>query len=535
MPRTLRRMPIPVLVLFLAIAAPLLSLIHPWRGYLEASPPERVFLGFPLMPTDHYQYASFIQQAIDGRFFMENLFTSEPQTGVYVMLTYWGLGTASRLTGLSVVATWLIFQVVVGFLYILTFWVFTRHFIERRVHRIGTMVLFCFAGGIDWLFFFTGKVWSSAAVLTEPFAYYWNWTTFGSLSVPSWIWVAFLLILAFDLALRGMTWAGAVILPMIWLSHHYSGMAASLMVGLIPVVPAALALLRFEPIPWDTVRSRLRLAAPSLLSFLAVAPYLIWAGRDPVFAAMASVTASWKPLYSPWWYLIGYGLLLPFAWFGIRSMAREGSAAAEVCLAWITAVCVLATNPIAAGVKYQFLLFPPLILLAARGYEVLRAESPRFSRMMRAPAVVTLLVIGLFLNTPVSAFKSPGQFDRVNAYLPGGDVAAMRWLQGQPRGVVLSLPTCGAVLPWLSGKKVYIGHWFMTLDYLTKLKNVEMFFTPSVPPEIKVDILRRGGLTYVYFGTMESRLGRIDPALPLERIYDEQGVSIYRVADAAPR
>ncbi|MFQ5845107.1 MAG: hypothetical protein ACE5JG_08985, partial [Planctomycetota bacterium] len=76
----------PAPILAVALALPLLSLVPSWEGYLAQSPPDRIFMGFRYMAADHYQYASFIRQAReDGRFLMENLFTSEPQRGVYIM------------------------------------------------------------------------------------------------------------------------------------------------------------------------------------------------------------------------------------------------------------------------------------------------------------------------------------------------------------------------------------------------------------------------------------------------------------------
>jgi len=526
----------PVLVLLLALGAPLLSLVHTWRGYERATPPSRVFLGFPFMPTDHYQYAAFIRQAAEGRFFMENLFTSETQGGVFVMLYYWILGTVSRLAGLSTIATWLVFQVVVGFIYILMFWVFTRHYVEPRGRRIGAVLIFCFAGGLDWVFVLVSRVSQGAAALTEPYGTYWNWATFGSLSVPNWIWGAFLMTLALHLALRGRAWAGALIMPVLWLSHHHTGMVAYLTFGLLPLAPAVTALCRLESIPWDKVRSRLGLALPSLLSFAAVAAYLLWAGKDPVFAANAAASSQWKVFFTPWWYPITYGLLLPFAWFGIRSMARERSAAGDVCLSWLVAAVFLSINPIAGGAKYQFLVFPPLVLLAARGLSVVRDSSPAAARRMRDPLIAGLVVVGLFSNAPVSlVLRKIAAFDEANAYSSAADLAAMRWLEGQPQGVVLSFPSTGALVPWRTGHKAYIGHWFMTINYATKQREMQGFFAPSVPTAAKADFLQRSGMDYVYHGPAEAQAGGvIDPALPLERVYHEQGVSIYRVG-AAPR
>jgi uncharacterized membrane protein len=66
-----------------------------------------------------------------------------------------------------------------------------------------------------------------------------------------------------------------------------------------------------------------------------------------------------------------------------------------------------------------------------------------------------------------------------------------------------------------------------------KKREAQAFYAPSVPLTAKAEFLRRTGLRYVYFGATESQGGVIDPALPLERVYDEQGVSIYRIAQSS--
>src|SRR5574341_1150035 len=116
----------PASVLILALAVPLLSTITTLQGYYGAHPPEKVFLGFRYMSGDHYQYASLMRQAQkDGRFLMENLYTTEPQKGSYVFLYYWLLGSVARLTGATLAAIWELFRFLGGFLLIVVYWRFT--------------------------------------------------------------------------------------------------------------------------------------------------------------------------------------------------------------------------------------------------------------------------------------------------------------------------------------------------------------------------------------------------------------------------
>src|SRR5512134_2752271 len=115
---TSRIAPAPVLIL--ALAVPLLGMLATLQGWYGQHPPERIFLGFRYMSGDHYQYASFMRQAQqDGRFLMENRYTTEPQKGVYVFPFFWLLGSVARLTGATLPAVWELFRLTGGFLLIL--------------------------------------------------------------------------------------------------------------------------------------------------------------------------------------------------------------------------------------------------------------------------------------------------------------------------------------------------------------------------------------------------------------------------------
>jgi hypothetical protein len=154
-------------------------------------------------------------------------------------------------------------------------------------------------------------------------------------------------------------------------------------------------------------------------------------------------------------------------------------------------------------------------------------------RLARRPAVVGVACLGLTMNVPVALVKDFGfEIDRVDAYYPSADVAAMRWLSGQPRGVVLSEWSSGHLIPWIAGQKVYQGHWFLTLDPNRKRQEIAGFFSPRVSTAAKREFLQRSGALWVFHGTAEARSGAVDPLLPLEKVYDQDGVAIYRVLGA---
>jgi hypothetical protein len=530
-----RRPPVPVIVL--AVAVPLLSLVHAWQGRRAASPPERVFLGFRYMPADHFQYAAFMRQAQDGGGpLMKNPFTSEPQRGVYVLLHYWALGSLSRLTGLDPTAAWELARVAGGAAYILLFWALTAHYFDSRPRRVFATALFALAGGLDWIVVLL----RAAGVpglepLEYPFESFWNWSAFGTLVFPNWVCAACLVIVACLVLLRrprGWPFLSFALPPLVWFTHHYTASALYLMLGLLPLVPLAAAAARRERPPWARARANLVLAAPALSSAIVVAGYLLWARTDAVFAANAAGTLGWTLSFGVWWYPLAYGLLLPLAWFGIRSALRAERLPQDLLLAWLAASVLLSVNPIAAGVKYQYLVFAPLVLLAAEGRYRLEEASPRAARRFRSARWAVPAALLLFLNAPaclLKGFRAAG--DDGELFRPAAEIEAMEWLSGRPEGVVLSWDRSGRVIPWLSGKTVYLAHWFMTLDIRRKAGDVAAFFAPQAPASLKREVLRRSGARYVYYGPSEAALGAVDPSLPLREVYQNAEVTIYEVGD----
>lgn len=526
----------PTAVLIIALLVPSLNLIPVLHAYASDAPPDRVFMGFRYMAGDHYQYAAFIRQVRDhGDLLMANPFTSEAQRPSYLLLYFWILGTFSRLTGASVVLTWEIFRLLGGFLYVVVFWHFSGLLLEPRGRRVMATLLFGFGGGIDWIV--TGLRATVAPwiePLEYPYDYFWNWSTFGTMVVPNWIWPALVMLLAWLVMLKrtkGAEILAFLLFPVVWFLHPYSGMVAYLSAGLLAAAPVVIALARLEPIPWKRVRSNLRISAPALASFAVVAAYLLWARSDEVFRLNSARGFTWTDTFSVWWYPLSYGALLPLAFFGLRSIGEDREAPADAVVAWAAAAFFLSVNPLYAGVKFHYLLFPPLVILAARGLFRLQDTAPRFRRALRGGPAVALGAACLFLDAPVSLVKDlPAVAQDGDITMRQSEIDAMRWLEGQPDGLVLSSYRAGNRIPWLAGKPVYVGHWFMTLDSRSKSRDVAMLMSPQVPHGAKTDILGRTGARWVYVGPDEASMGSIDESLPLTKVYDSDGVAIYESA-----
>ncbi|HEY3175380.1 MAG TPA: hypothetical protein VGK94_06405 [Candidatus Polarisedimenticolia bacterium] len=524
----------PLTVLIIALGAALLSLAFTWQGYLAEAGQGLKFLGFRYMAGDHFQYAGFIRQARDtGSVFMTDPFTAEPQKGVFVLLYFWVLGVFCRLTGASVTAAWEVFRVTGVFLYVIIFWFFTESYFEKIRTRILATALFAFGGGLGWLVaLLRVALFPSLKPLEYPYDYYWNWCTFGTAIVPNWIWPALCLLLACHAVVRSIRGRDIVVfllLPTVWFLHAYSGMVAYALFGLLPLMPLARAAARLRPLPWNRARSNLRIALPGLASFGIVAAYLVWSRSDPVFATISHNGFLWTDSFNLWWYPLGYGALLPLAWRGRKPPPKEDPLRSDLILSWLAAAFVLSVQHYYAGVKFQYLLFPPLALMAARGLQQIGTKATTHSGWRGVRLAPAALALVLFLDAPVSLIKDfPTARTDDKIFIDPADLEAMKFLERQPDGIVLTSVFNGNRLPWLAGKTVFAGHWFMTIDVRAKAQMIGEFFSPATPREHKRGILVASGARYVYRGAYEAALSwAVDPSLPLRKIYDSGGVSIY--------
>ena len=111
-------------------------------------------MGFRYMADDHYSYASFVSQsAEEGKLFMENRYTTEPQKARFLLLYMWVVGKLSRATGLGVVGSWELARVLSGFVFMLMAWWFSGLLYEDVRKRLLAYLFVGFSGGIGWMLY----------------------------------------------------------------------------------------------------------------------------------------------------------------------------------------------------------------------------------------------------------------------------------------------------------------------------------------------------------------------------------------------
>lgn len=91
-------------VWLMAVAAVLLAVAPALFGLLSA-PAGSSYVGYQYNTDDHMVYAAWMRQAMDGRFFFDNRFTTDAQPGLTVHVYFFVLGLIAKVTGIALATT----------------------------------------------------------------------------------------------------------------------------------------------------------------------------------------------------------------------------------------------------------------------------------------------------------------------------------------------------------------------------------------------------------------------------------------------
>jgi hypothetical protein len=178
----------------------------------------------------------------------------------------------------------------------------------------------------------------------------------------------------------------------------------------------------------------------------------------------------------------------------------------------------------------------PLTLTASGALFWLTARL-RMSRRSRAVALTVLITgasvtnAGFFIGQVLPAAGVASSTDP-RRYLREDLIEALGWLRSNANkdDIVLCSYLSGSVLPAISARRVYLGHYGLTVDSQTKGEMVARFFSGAMSPEDADSFLRRQGIQWVLVGPFE-RAGASGSAPPggLSPVHRSGEVVVYAV------
>ena len=506
------------------------------------APEGQVFMGSLLNTDDTAQFLVAMRQGRDGRWLYQNPFTPESTRPALMYPLYMLWAKLVGWTGLAPIAAYHLLRVLGTVVLLVVIAALVRTLLVRQA-RAGlwqtAFLIAVFSSGLGWAAaFLPGEMGTRLMAdlsLIEV-------TTFQSFYVvPHLAWGLMFELLAMLCFLRALEhapgtrrfwlWslAGGLSCAGIGFSHPFALVVVCAVLGGV----VGLALLTRQTWGKAALWSASTILAPGapLLIY-----YALFFGRDPLWRSThvaGNATGSPCLLASAF----GYGLVLAMALVGAVWVIRAGRWRDQklgFLLAWVAIQAGLPYLPVPFQGRFAAGWHFALSVLAALGLERLVARVPpdRAERVrnvlviLTVPSTILILLVGPYMAL------SRGDYP---FYLAQGELQAVDWLAQASGGddVVLASYAMGNTIPMRAPCRVFAGHQFGTYRLHEKLALVGEFYDARTPDDRRMAILREYGVSHVYHGGFERQIGAFDPmkADYLERVYAEQGTSIYRVVE----
>jgi len=457
-----------------ALSVALLRALPYWALRLTDPPPGRAFLQTGYIPKDWLSYAAFVRQAAQHAGVpVDNPFTTEVQSGRFILLYHQVLGALCSLTGLDPLLVLELSRIPLLLLFFWLLWRFLSRVFPQRDHRLWALWLAALSGGLEFLVEPTLGAWPSevASVAREDFWPMFGWSTFQAAYNPLWLAGLCLVLPLLQSALDPETtrsrfvWS-ALGFFVLYFVHPYSAIAVLAIVVLHPVLMGLLAV--------PGARAAWLRSWPPLLVALGCAGCVsLWQLRDPVYRSCSGGLLGGRIL-SVFWYPLTYGVLLLLAVRGWQRMVSQRHPWRFGLGAWSLAILLLHSSPVLNGYHFLYFQHLPLALVAAPVLADLVAHlqaRPLYGRMATG-----LLLVSLFIAPLVVTVQAIGEALREHK-LPAENIAMAKRLAQEPPGNALTTAGLGNLVPAFSPHHVYVGHWFMTPRYEARKNEVDRLFS----------------------------------------------------------
>lgn len=488
---------------------------------------------------DTYTYVAFIEQAKQGRILFENLYTTEPQTESLIRPSYYLLGRVASALDISSIAAYHLGRIIFSVAFCFVLYLFLGIFFKTYKRRLLAYTIIIATTGLGFL---VGSLWSQVSDAWIPES-----NTFLSLQeAPHFILSQMLMLLTFLFILKGWSLAGVnnkakrriiyfilsfVSLFLLTFEHPYDLLLCTGAI-LLSVIYIGL----FQKINKRVfVISALGISAVCLLGLLYQYTETL---RNPILNNWAAQSKSPNPID----YILGYGVLIPFAVIGLERYLNKPKFSQILIVSWVGVTSILLYSPVFFQRRLSEGFHIPLGILGAEGLIIVavfvsRLFIPKVRKMVSyvfVGIVVIFMCIGTVLGVQqdVETVKK----DTIGAYyyyMLNDEIKAMDYLKHKTgeKDTVLSNWFYGNVIPGITGRRVYIGHKAQTNQFENKIATINKFLLNKNADEA-YRFLTDNNITYLYLGGNDSILtyGFKPEKKPyLIKIYDEGQARIYKV------
>jgi hypothetical protein len=493
--------------LFLLLLASLPYLI----GAATAGP-DRVFTGLQVNPLDGVSYLAKMRLGYEGEWLFQLLFTPEQGQGVFLFTYFLALGHMARILGLPLIVVFHAARLLGGFALLWMIYELIARVTDGIDLRRRAWWIVALSSGVGWFAALLGHADSSDMTIPESNTFYMLIAN-AHFALAAAIMISMFILI---LEMRSFSIGRIIILTILSLT-------LAIIQPFAPVAVYAIAGITLLVLWWRDRRfPRLQFSAVFIAGLITV-PLLIYlysaTQADEVLRAWSQQNQTPSP--PPIDYLLGYGLLWVFAFFGARQAWRHESDWDMLLIAWIIVTLPLLYAPFPLQRRLSLGLHVPIGILAAIGLtEIVRAKWPR--RVLIGVTLLTSVFIELALFGG-AATRDP------RIYLTTNEAAALSWLQAHAPhdAVVLASPEMGGFIPAFAGQRVVYGHPYETVNAKAREEQVKAFYAGTLD---QAQLLNDYAVTHIIVGPREQALGTFDATrLPVEEVFSSGDVVVYRV------
>jgi len=514
------------------------------------TPPGFVFTGVLSAYDDTFSYLAWIKQGAQGHLLMLDAFTSEPQGRQFFLPLWAGLGLMSRLTGLPAAMVFHAGRIVAALFLLLAARAVARTVMKSRSRIRYTLWLLAFSAGLGWLLFaaraagqsmsnLTTRPPGGAADLDIPEAITFR-AAFAQvhLTLGATLFYAAMAFVIVSLIQRKRVFAmlGGAMVSLLALVHPFD-----------VIVVGTIAAVAFVFWPWFQGRNS-RTVEPANRRLLDNLRLAVWfaAACVPALAYLLflyrsnDVGREWSHIISalsppPIQYLAGFGIVALLAGLGFWLLWRRRPTAGRILVVWAVIQSMLLYAPVSFQRRLVEGLQLPLSIAASVGVFWLanRIRTAGWQRKLRRPLLLAVMAVASITNVGFIVAETslliPADPRR---YVDKSLVDAFRWLSAnaEPDSILFSSYKTGNMAPSLSGSRVYIGHYDLTVHCRDKQDQVEAFYTGRMSSEEAQDLLVVNHATYCLYGPFEREIApEFSPPDCLAPVYNAGDVQLFKV------
>lgn len=413
-------------------------------------------------PNDTYSYLAWIEQSTQGNILFKQLYSTEDNRQTFFHPIFFVLGRIASLTNVSNITVFQVAKILSSIALLTVIFSFIRNFFDSLSRQIYTLLLVGLGSGLGII---TGS--------NSPDIWMTELITFTSMSQTLLNTIALILIvLILNLALKNhperknnskqYVIYNIVLLLLLGLTHAYEIIVAFALLSLI-------ALYYFKRTSNTTyIRDLLYIILGSL-------PIIFWLTYSLSNNQSLGIWATMQtnvPAPTIQTLISGYGLILFFFLIATGLIIYRREVKFLTLYFWIIAGFTLMYLPIFSRFQRKFSLGLHIALTIVASYGIFW-----FTEKLTKKNKIRLLILGLvFVLSSSTTFyilaidKSNYDTLQPTYYLTVNEHSSFEWLKQNTNynDIVLSGYRSGNLIPGISGRAVYLGHYDQTVNFYLK-------------------------------------------------------------------